>query len=421
MNLPSGPTRFQKYTGTLCEAAKHCAIASMKAAVSDAIEINDNSTDIAVAVDGTWQRRGHTSLNGVVTVTSMDNGKVLDVEVLSKYCHKCRFIKDNEKLKLHKESSECSVNFEGSSGNMEAAGAVNIFSRSVDMFGVRYVKYLGDGDSKSFKSVVEAKPYGDVSVEKLECIGHVQKRMGTRLRKLRKDMKGIKLPDGKPLSGKGRLTDKEIDSLQNYYGMAIRRNCDSEMKMKQDIWAIYFHKLSTDTESCHALCPKGPTSWCKYNRAIAAGEQYSHRHSLPVEVCNVIKPVFRSLTDQNLLRKCLHGKTQNPNESFNSVIWSRIPKTVFVVKDTLNLGVYDAVVSFNDGNVGRVRLLQRLGIKPGENMVKACSELDAVRVKKADYEVTMMARKARMHSRNAKRAREDKENADDPGYGAGMF
>ena len=41
-----------------------------------------------VLVDGLWQKRRHSSLNGVVT--AMSDGKCLDVHVLSKYCKKCR-------------------------------------------------------------------------------------------------------------------------------------------------------------------------------------------------------------------------------------------------------------------------------------------------------------------------------------------
>lgn len=48
--------------------------------------------------------------------------------------------------------------------------------------------------------------YGKDSVQKLECIGHVQKRVGCRLRKLKKTVRG--------LGGKRRLTDAFIDRLQ---------------------------------------------------------------------------------------------------------------------------------------------------------------------------------------------------------------
>ena len=53
--------------------------------MSDAVEdlknkARDNNNDIldtAVSVDGTWQRRGYCSLNGVVTAISLENGKVI--------------------------------------------------------------------------------------------------------------------------------------------------------------------------------------------------------------------------------------------------------------------------------------------------------------------------------------------------------
>ncbi|KAG8310792.1 hypothetical protein J6590_056629 [Homalodisca vitripennis] len=38
------------------------------------------------------------------------------------------------------------------------------------------------------------------------------------------------------------------------------------------------------------------------------------------------------------------------------------PKNVFVGLETLDLGVMDAVIVFNDGNVGRVKVLQELGV-----------------------------------------------------------
>ncbi|GFW42593.1 uncharacterized protein TNCV_4257871 [Trichonephila clavipes] len=73
--------------------------------------------------------------------------------------------------------------------------------------------------------------------------------------------KGIKLSDGENISGRGRLTLKEVDSIQHYYGLAIRKNLSSVEDMKRAIWAIYFHKLSTEDNPQHALCPLGEDSW----------------------------------------------------------------------------------------------------------------------------------------------------------------
>ncbi|GFU22521.1 uncharacterized protein TNCV_1304291 [Trichonephila clavipes] len=81
--------------------------------------------------------------------------------------------------------------------------------------------------------------------------------MGTRLRRLKAQLKGQILSDGKCLSGKNRLTEHEIDNLQSYYGSAIRRNHSSVQNMRQAIWAIFLHKLSTDEYPQHGFCPIG--------------------------------------------------------------------------------------------------------------------------------------------------------------------
>lgn len=72
----------------------------------------------------------------------------------------------------------------------------------------------------AYKSVGDAQPYGpDIVINKLECVGHVQKRMGTRLRNLKAQKKIVKLSDGKPLAGrpKGRLTNLAIQKIQTFY------------------------------------------------------------------------------------------------------------------------------------------------------------------------------------------------------------
>jgi len=129
-----------------------------------------------------------------------------------------------------------------------------MFRRSVKLHNVKYINYIGDGDSKTNKDIVDAKPYGDFIVAKKECIGYVQKRMGSRLRNLKKNTKG--------LGGRGKLTVKLIDELTIYYGLAIRRNTESVEKMRNEIWATLFHKISTDEKPQHEKCPAGADSWC---------------------------------------------------------------------------------------------------------------------------------------------------------------
>ena len=54
-------------------------------------------------------------------------------------------------------------------------------------------------------------------VERVDCVGHVQKRMGTALRELKKQYRGQKPLDGTTTGGAGRVTESAIHSLQNYY------------------------------------------------------------------------------------------------------------------------------------------------------------------------------------------------------------
>ncbi|GFT69758.1 uncharacterized protein TNCV_3700421 [Trichonephila clavipes] len=155
-------------------------------------------------------------------------------------------------------------------------------------------------------------------------------------------MRGQKLSDGKPLCGRNRLTEAEIDRLQAYY----------------------------DT-------------WCKFKKAELLGETYHHKNSLPVDVVEAI--VFRDLANPELLKKCLHGGTQNPNESVNNVIWSRVPKKTFVQLEVLSLGTYDAVSSFNMGNVSKLEILRKVCIEPGDYTVQAMECLDKQRLLRAKY------------------------------------
>jgi hypothetical protein len=149
---------------------------------------------------------------------------------------------------------------------------------------------LGDGDSSTHNNIVESKPYGDDCIpRKLECIGHVQKRVGSRLRKLKNSKKGVKLSDGKGLAGRGRLTDGKIDILQNYYGLAIRENSNDVQKMAVGIQAALYHVASTDAKPQHHLCPDGKESWCGYKREK---DNCQHKSGIPDCIVKEIKPIF---------------------------------------------------------------------------------------------------------------------------------
>ena len=240
----------------------------------------------------------------------MDNGKVLAVEPLSKLCKKCREHEndadtpENAAWRADHEP-KCQAYYKGSAPNMEPEGALQIFSRSIDKHQLLYTEYYGDGDSKSFNLIKDQYVIYDTEVQKKECVGHVQKRLGTALRKLKKEKKGM--------GAKGRLTDNMIDKLQNYYGIAIRSNCGNLSAMKTAIHASLFHCASSADRKLHLQhCPEGANSWCGYMRDQAnQTNNYKHGAGLPLDVIAELKPIYSRLSEDSLLSRCLDGKTKS--------------------------------------------------------------------------------------------------------------
>ena len=75
---------------------------------------------------------------------------------------------------------------------MESEGDVEIFARSVEARNLLYKTYVGDGDSKARSAVTDSMPYGPlIYIVKEECESQITKRMGTGLRSIVKNYKGI--------------------------------------------------------------------------------------------------------------------------------------------------------------------------------------------------------------------------------------
>ncbi|GFW87673.1 uncharacterized protein TNCV_4486381 [Trichonephila clavipes] len=392
LNLPCiSKNTFRAHELKLLEAVQLCSEENMKAA-SKEVQNLKKSTTCVVSVDGSWQRRGHMSLNGCVSVISIDTGKILDLEVMTQYCKMCELNVKREHV--------CS-NYKGSSGNMEAVGAFRIFERSLIKRDLQYTEYYGDCDSKGFLQVKDI--YGENSVTKLECIGHIQKRVGSRLRKLKKNTK--------VLGGKGKLTDKFIDKLQNYYGIAIRRNIGCLKKMQSAVIAAFFHCCSSNQNPMHGQCPSEKDSWCKYKQALSDGKVYVEKTAgLSNYVIKVIKPTYLALCDKELLKKCLHGKTQNNNESFNNVLWSVLPKEIFVHKKTFFLGSYMAVLLYNSGYLGLLPVFNYLGIGIDPTTLKNYMGIDKEIIQKSKRQSlpsTKLSRKKQKAKKKSKLAKNE--------------
>lgn len=109
-------------------------------------------------------------------------------------------------------------------------------------------------------------------------------------------------------------------------------------ELQRAYWASYCHLIFNNQEHHHHFCPKGGggNSWCLYKRAIAlelpeSARGYEKKLFLaktPMKKLECIKSVYRKLLNQNFLKRCLKGVTQNTNESLYFKVWIKCQKIV---------------------------------------------------------------------------------------------
>ena len=97
------------------------------------------------------------------------------------------------------------------------------------------------------------------------------------------------------------------------------------------------------------------------------------------------------MSENSLLKKCLHGRTQNVNEAFNAFlklnafVWKRAPKDIFVGKNVSDIYVASAVIAFNDGALGNMKVMEKIGLHTGHFNVEASRIVDLVRIPGVGY------------------------------------
>lgn len=117
--------------------------------------------------------------------------------VKNKFCSTCARMKIGDKVKIH----ECYKNWKSSDGSsaMEAAVIVNGFRESESMYGIRYHKLIADGDSSVYKHILEARPYKNRTVEKIECKNHLLRNFCKKMREIATKKQAGKLENRKLL------------------------------------------------------------------------------------------------------------------------------------------------------------------------------------------------------------------------------
>ncbi|KMQ84720.1 hypothetical protein RF55_17253 [Lasius niger] len=405
-------------------------------------EAGNIENELCISGDGSWSKRGFTSRLGIVSLIGKYSNKILDVVVKSSFCKACVMWKGNTNTVEYEafydaHNENCMANHEESAGKMEVDGVLEMFLRSEDLHNARYRYYIGDGDTKTFKALLDKQPYGEeFIVKRKECVLHVKKRMYRRAKEAKKSLtqrKKEKQKDAQastktkskiqPKSKKMQLTNKLMQDLSLYYGLAIRRHTDSVENMKKEIWATFFHKISTDEEPQHLHCPAGAESWCKWRQHEAAGTlcDFTHPPPLDDDVQEVLRPIYEELTADELLERCLGNNTQNNNESFNACVWHLVPKHIFTGRIILEIAAYTSACVFNEGFCTLLKIMEVMGVTIGSAVVQLAHKQDGQRIAQANRRSTDASKESRM-ARREERALENETYKESEGilYSAGI-
>ncbi|KAI8773177.1 hypothetical protein BgiBS90_025595 [Biomphalaria glabrata] len=364
----------------------------------------EDTIDITVSFDGSWQKRGHTSKHGLGVVIETTTGLAVDFHVMSTYCQKCSTTGKNmlkrgkavydEWFKRHE--LDCTINHSGSSGLMEVNAAKVMWLRSQNL-GFRYTTFVSDGDCKTYKELQSLAPYS-VPIKKEECINHVSKRLGTALRNLVTNEAKL----GTTLGGRkaGSLSQVKINLLQRYYKKAVSSKCSTTEELRKKIMTTFKHASSTDERPQHDCCPTGKMSWCFWQRALAHKlTPPSHKGKsssfISQNVADKVRPIYERLTSDILLERCLGGMTQNANESIHSKIWARCPKQTFLGKKRVEIGTALAVSEFNFGSLGLHIFMSNIGCPIKNTSLLKGKRRDAKRVSKSEKKESVEAKRRR--------------------------
>ena len=193
-------------------------------------------------------------------------------------------------------------------------------------------------------------------------------------------------------------------------GLAIRNNRNYLYGMKKAVGAILFHCFEMNDESSrHPFCPQTEDTWCKwqYDKLKRTNTCKSHI-SIPKWIHDILKPIFMDLSSDTLLRKCLHGETQNTNECLNSIVWTRCPRNTCVSKPVFEMAIHSAILNFYNGTDGVRDVFSNYGLFVTVTNTKSIKH-NIIRVKQMNKKTTEKVKKRRKDLRTIKKDYADKE------------
>ncbi|CAG9763584.1 unnamed protein product [Ceutorhynchus assimilis] len=342
-----------------------------KALAIAAGDINESGIPtITVVADGSWAKRSYgnryNSLSGAAAIVGYRTKKVLFIGVRNKFCLVCDSKrKENSTPKDHK----CYKNWTGSAASMEANIIAEGFQRSIEMYGLIYNRLIADGDSNTYKRILEVHPYENIRVKKIECKNHLLRNYSKKIRDLVKDTQAgplnlRKIIEQNQLRLRWAIT-KAISHRKNENGSLDQKIINLKRDMNNSISHVF-----DEHRECQDL---GYFCYKAYNENNVLNDLKST--DLYQKLCTFKNYLVRHA------ESLIHDVENNSVEQFNSVIAKFIggKRVNYCQRRSYQSRCAAAVVSHN---TKRVIYTARKHLSPGKSPSKFSKKMELRRTEK---------------------------------------
>ncbi|CAK1589570.1 unnamed protein product [Parnassius mnemosyne] len=292
----------------LDQSMQEAAEEEKKIALEKGRVTTDGIPIIDVIVDGCWSKRSYkknySALSGAAAIIGKETKKILFLGVKNKYCSICaQDCNKNQTPRAH----QCYENFTGASTAMESTLIVEGFRSSVEMYGLIYGRLISDGDSSTYSKILEARPYPQFTVEKVECRNHLLRNLCNKLENLITDTKY-------PIHLRKLITKKRIMTIRSTIRKCIKKYHDSTEtidfcthKLFEDIQTVHLHAFGNHTNCKNYFCN------CRQTETESVLADF-FTSSLWQRICFIINSIAGHS------RSLVHDIDSNIVECFHSVV-----------------------------------------------------------------------------------------------------
>lgn len=313
--------------GTMKQAAEK----EKELAKSEGRVNKDGIAIIDVIADGCWSKRSfkknYSALSGAAAIIGKQTKQILFLGIKNKYCQICAIAQSNgTDIKDHL----CYKNYNGPSTGMESEILVEGFKNSIKEHGLIYGRLISDGDSSTYAKILEARPYADVTVEKVECRNHVLRNFCNKLQALTTDTKY-------PPKYRKLITKKSVLSMRAVICKCIKKHkYDSAVEMLfEDILLSHHHAFGNHFKCKSYFCNQVGVSSQSINDIFSS--------ALWQKICYLVQGVASHA------RSLHYDVDSNAVENFHSIVAKFVggKRINFSKKNSYSTRCFAASVAFN--------------------------------------------------------------------------